>query len=157
MKWAVVYIAALVTANILVAVFGPKVSVINAFLLIGLDLSLRDKLHDLWRCDRLIAKMGGLIVVAGAISYLMNQAAGPIAIASCVAFCASMAADAVFYEILRHRNKTVQINGSNIAGAAVDSVVFPTLAFGGLMWEIVALQFFAKTIGGFVWAKVLKK
>ena len=60
-------------------------------------------------------------------------------------------------EFLRHRNKTVQINGSNIAGAAVDSVVFPTLAFGGLMWEIVALQFFAKTIGGFVWAKVLKK
>ena len=58
MKWAVVYIAALVTANILVAVFGPKVSVINAFLLIGLDLSLRDKLHDLWRGDRLVSKMG---------------------------------------------------------------------------------------------------
>lgn len=44
-----IYISALVIANLLVAHFGPWFSPINAFLLIGLDLSLRDYLHDKWK------------------------------------------------------------------------------------------------------------
>jgi hypothetical protein len=36
-------------------------------------------------------------------------------------------------------------------------VVFPTIAFGGLMPEIVALQFVAKIGGGFIWSKILEK
>ena len=48
-------------------------------------------------------------------------------------------------------------NTSNIAGAAVDSVVFPTIAFGALMPEIVALQFVAKVIGGATWTYLLSR
>ena len=40
-----VYAAAMILANLSVATFGPWVSLINAFLLIGLDLALRDWLH----------------------------------------------------------------------------------------------------------------
>lgn len=48
-------------------------------------------------------------------------------------------------------------NGSNVAGAAVDSLIFPTLAFGVLMPHIVALQFVAKVAGGAIWAALLAR
>ena len=42
MIYAVIYIAALVAANLLVAWLGPWFSLVYAFVLIGLDLSLGD-------------------------------------------------------------------------------------------------------------------
>jgi uncharacterized PurR-regulated membrane protein YhhQ (DUF165 family) len=152
-----IYIAALVLANLLVAWLGPWFSPINAFVLIGLDLSLRDKLHEQWQNDRLILKMGGLIIVASVVSYLLNPTAGTIALASFVAFALSMIADSIAYHFLRHKSWVIRSNGSNIAGAAVDSIAFPTIAFGGLMLEIVALQFIAKLFGGGVWSFLLTK
>ena len=152
-----IYIAALVVANLLVAWFGPWFSAINAFVLIGLDLSLRDKLHEQWQNDKLILKMGGLIAVASVISYLLNPAAGAIALASFMAFALAMIADTIAYHFLRKKSWMIRSNGSNVAGAAVDSIAFPTIAFGGLMPEIVALQFIAKIIGGGVWSYLLKK
>lgn len=152
-----IYISALVFANLLVAHFGPWFSPINSFVLIGLDLSLRDHLHDKWRGNYLALRMGGLIAAAGALSYLLNPAAGMIAIASVTAFTAAMLVDAVVYQTLIRKRWVVRANGSNASGAAVDSVVFPTVAFGGFMPEIVLLQFMAKTAGGALWAFVLAK
>jgi len=40
-----IYASAMVLANLSVAAFGPSISPINAFILIGLDLALRDWLH----------------------------------------------------------------------------------------------------------------
>ena len=48
----------------------------------------------------------------------------------------------------------MRANQSNVAGAAVDSFVFPTIAFGSFIPQIVILQFAAKVLGGFVWAYV---
>lgn len=157
MIYAGIYIAALVAANLLVAWLGVWFSLVNAFVLIGLDLSLRDKLHDLWEGDKLPIKMGGLIATASIVSYVINPATGMIAFASLAAFSLSMVADAFAYQYLKGKNWLIRANGSNVAGAAVDSVVFPTIAFGGLMLEIVALQFVAKVGGGYVWSKVLEK
>lgn len=157
MIYAVVYIAALVAANLLVAWLGPWFSLINAFVLIGLDLSLRDKLHDLWDGENLPMKMGGLIATASIVSYAINPATGMIAFASLAAFSLSMVVDAVAYQYLKGKDWMIRVNGSNMAGALVDSVVFPTIAFGGLMLEIVALQFIAKVGGGYIWSKVLVK
>jgi hypothetical protein len=39
----------------------------------------------------------------------------------------------------------------------VDSLIFPTLAFGVLMPHIVALQFAAKVAGGAIWASLLQR
>lgn len=157
MIYAGIYIVALVAANLLVAWLGVWFSLINAFVLIGLDLSMRDKLHDLWEGDKLPMKMGGLIATASIVSYAINPATGMIAFASLAAFTLSMVADAFAYQYLKGKNWLVRANGSNVAGSAVDSVVFPTIAFGGLMLEIVALQFIAKVGGGFIWSKVLEK
>ena len=152
-----IYIAALVAANLLVAWLGVWFSLVNAFVLIGLDLSLRDKLHDLWEGDKLPIKMGGLIATASIVSYAINPATGMIAFASLAAFCLSMVADSLAYEYLKGKDWMVRVNGSNIAGSAVDSVVFPTIAFGGLMLEIVALQFIAKVGGGYIWSRIFKR
>jgi len=157
MIYAFIYVASLVAANLLIAAFGVWFSPIGAFLLIGLDLSLRDKLHDLWEGDKLAIKMGGLIATASIVSYAINPATGMIAFASLAAFSLSMVADAFAYQYLKNKQWMIRVNGSNVAGSAVDSLVFPTIAFGGLMLEIVALQFIAKVGGGFVWSHILKR
>lgn len=154
MIYPIIYIAALVAANLLVATIGPWFSVVNSFVLIGLDLTLRDKLHDKWHGNPL--KIGGLIVAAGVVSYLLNPASGHIAIASVIAFTLSMAADSFVYQKLKDKPWEKRTTGSNLAGAAVDSLTFPTIAFGALMPEIVAMQFASKVIGGTIWSFILK-
>ena len=63
-----IYAAAMTLANLSIAHFGPWVSPINAFLLIGLDLALRDWLHVRLRAWQMLA----LIVAVGALTYLLN-------------------------------------------------------------------------------------
>jgi queuosine precursor transporter len=147
-----IYAAAMTLANLSIAHFGPWVSPINAFVLIGLDLALRDWLHmrlKLWQ-------MGALIASTGALTYALNPAAGQIAVASAVAFTAAAVVDwSVFLRLPGSWLR--RANGSNVAGAAVDSLLFPTLAFGVLMPHIVALQFVAKVAGGALWAALLAR
>lgn len=152
----VIYFSAMVLANLSVAYFGPWISPINAFLLIGLDLSLRDKLHERWK-DHLWSKMLALIVGAGVISFVLNPAAMNIAVASVIAFIASGLVDAFVYQKLMAKKWIIKSNASNTAGAAVDSLIFPTIAFGSLMPAIVLLQFVAKVSGGAVWSWILRK
>ena len=147
-----IYAAAMTLANLSVAAFGPAISPLNAFVLIGLDLALRDWLHVRLRTWQMLA----LIVAAGALTYLLNPAAGKIAVASSAAFIAAALVDWATFARLRG-TWLFRANGSNVAGAAVDSLIFPTLAFGALMPHIVALQFVAKVAGGAIWAWVLAR
>ena len=151
------YIAAMVVANLTVAAFGPAITPINAFLLIGLDLTLRDRLHERWAHRALWPRMLALIAVAGAVSWLLNPASGRIALASVAAFVVAGLVDAVVYQALRDRPWMVRANGSNVAGAAADSLLFPTIAFGGLLPAVVAMQFVAKVAGGAFWAWLLQR
>ena len=147
-----IYSAAMTMANLSVATWGPWVSPINAFVLIGLDLALRDWLHV-----RLKAwQMGALIAATGLLTYALNPAAGAIAVASACAFSAAALVDWATFTKLRG-SWMFRANGSNVAGAAVDSIIFPTLAFGVLMPHIVALQFVAKVAGGAIWSFLLRK
>lgn len=149
------YIAAIVAANLLVAKYGPGVSVVNAFVLIGFDLAVRDHLHDAWATHR-HAKMGALIGAAGAVSYVANPAAGRIAVASFAAFVVAASVDYAVYHAARRWRWEERSMVSNVAGAAVDSVLFPALAFGWpLLWLVVAGQFAAKVGGGAVWTMLI--
>jgi len=152
-----VYLLAIVAANLLVVWFGPSITIVNAFLFIGLDLTCRDSLHDAWGGNGLWWKMLLLLAAGSGISFLLNQQAGQIAVASMAAFGAAGAADGVVYHLLRNRSWWQRANGSNLVGAAVDSLVFPTLAFGALLWPIVIGQFAAKVIGGLVWSAFLNR
>jgi queuosine precursor transporter len=150
------YLAAIVAANLTVALFGPALTIVNAFLFIGLDITARDSLHQAWQGKHLWLKMAVLIAAGSMLSWLLNRNAGAIALASLVAFAASGIADAATFSLLRGRPWWVKVNGSNLVSAAVDSLVFPTLAFGALLPLIVLGQFVAKVAGGALWSVVLR-
>lgn len=144
------YVAAMLMANLLVSKFGPAISPVLAFFLIGFDLSMRDWLHVRLRAWQMV----GLIGVAGVLTYGLSPAAGMIAVASAVAFTSGALVDWAAFTRLRG-SWLLRANGSNVAGAAVDSLIFPTLAFGALMPHIVLLQFVAKVAGGAIWATLM--
>lgn len=150
---AAIYIAVICAANLLVAHFGPWITPINAFVLVGLDMVLRDVLHERHGLIRSVL----LSAVAGVISYAINPAAGIIAIASVVAFVAASVANAWVYQILISKPWLKKSNAGNIAAAAVDSGLFSVIAFGAFMPGIVIGQFMAKVGGGFVWSMLLRK
>ncbi len=157
-----VYLAAIVLANLSVAHWGPKAAVYNAFLLIGLDLVSRDRLHDAWH-GHLVRNMAGLIVAGSVLSYLAGiwLGTGPfvarIALASCVAFGAAATADALTYHVRRFRPWYERVNQSNIAGAAIDSLVFVALWPFGFQFTLAFTLFAAKVAGGVVWSFVLRR
>ncbi len=150
------YLFAIVAANLLVATYGPAVAIVNAFLLIALDLTARDRLHEAWAGRGLWPRMLALIATGGALSYLLNAAAGPIALASCAAFGAAGLADALTYHAARRLPWLARANLSNLAGAALDSAVFVLLAFGPAAWPLIPLQLAAKAAGGALWAWLLR-
>lgn len=152
------YLFAIVAANLLVAQFGPSITIFNAFMFIGLDLTARDRLHDAWDNRGLGWKMPLLIIIGSALSAVLNWNAAPIALASCIAFAASGVVDTLVYSALHNEPRLTRMNASNVFSAATDSLVFPALAFGfPLMWGIVAGQFAAKVFGGFLWSLVLNR
>jgi queuosine precursor transporter len=149
------YLAAIVLANLLVSRLGPPAAVANAFLLIGLDLSARDRLHEQWRGRFLWPRMFTLIAAGGLLSLLLGGA-GRIALASCLAFIFTGISDAAAYHALRRLPWLQRANGSNLVAAAIDSLCFPLLAFGWpLLWGVVLGQFVAKLAGGALWSFLL--
>jgi len=147
-----IYAVAMTCANLSIAAFGPWVSPINAFFLIGLDLALRDWLHVRLR----VWQMSALIAATGLLTYILNPSAQHIAIASAVSFAVAALADWLTFTKLQGSWLRRSV-GSNVVGAAVDSLIFPTLAFGALMPAIVLMQFAAKAAGGAMWAALMNR
>lgn len=157
MIYIAMYLSAIVLANLAITYFGPSAAIWVAFLFIGLDLTARDRLHEAWHKNGLIWKMGALIAVGSLISWLLNRNAGMIAVASFSAFALAAIVDTAIYQLLHNRTYLVKVNGSNLVSAAVDSLVFPTIAFGGFLPLVTFGQFAAKVVGGAIWAWVLKR
>lgn len=155
MLFVLAYLAANVLANLSVTYFGPISTPINAFLLIAFDLVSRDTLHERWHHQHLKLKMTLLIGTGAVISYLMNQGAAQIAWASFVSFLLTGFSDTLVYHLLQHHSKLVKVNGSNIVSSAVDSIAFPTLAFGQFIPWVIIGQFAAKVFGGYIWSLIL--
>ena len=151
------YLFAIVAANLSIAAWGPSMAIVNAFVFIALDLTTRDALHDAWRGRGLAWKMGALIAAGSLLSYALNASSGRIALASFVAFAVSACLDALVYWRLAARPQLVKMNGSNLVGAAADSLLFPTLAFGVFLPWVILGQFVAKVAGGALWALVLAR
>ena len=157
----VIYAGAMTLANLSIAYFGPWVSPINAFILIGLDLALRDWLHVRLRAWQMLALIGA----SGLLTYALNPSAQHIVIASAAAF--TLAALVDWQAFIRISGTWLRRSlGSNVFGAVVDTVVFSALAFVLLSpspkpWEVVAqiaaLQFAAKLAGGSMWAWALSR
>lgn len=155
MIYVIVFLFSVVLANLTVQYFGPSSTPFVAFFLIGLDLSMRDKIHEVWHGKNLVLKMLLLIATAGVITYILNRDAGQIAIASTVAFMGAMIADGLVYEKYFSRERIFKMNASNMVSAAVDTILFIWVAFGVFLWKIMVIQYVAKVFGGLVWSYIL--
>lgn len=154
----ILYLVAIVLANLAVTAFGPAASIPASFVFITLDLTTRDALHERWQGRHLWRNMALLIVSGSVLSALINWQAANIALASCVAFAGAGLADTLVYAALEERARLVKMNGSNVVSAAVDSILFPALAFGfPLLWPIMIGDFVAKVTGGALWSLVLTR
>lgn len=156
-----IYAAAMTAANLVIAHFGPWVSPINAFVLIGLDLALRDWLHMRLKAWQMLSLIG----VSGLLTYALNPSAQHIVIASAAAFTLAALVDWQAFSRLSGSWLRRSL-GSNVAGAVVDTVAFSALAFVVLspspkplevVAQIAALQFAAKIAGGTLWAWLLSR
>ena len=156
-----IYAVAMTVANLTIAHFGPWVSPINAFVLIGLDLALRDWLHMRLRTEQMLALIGA----SGVLTYALNPSVPHIVIASATAFTVAALVDWRVFTRLTGSWLRRSV-GSNVVGAAVDTVVFSTLAFWLLspapkplevVAQIAGLQFAAKVAGGSLWAWALNR
>lgn len=153
----VVYLGSIVLANLLVNELGPDYTPHIALALIGLDLTLRDRLHDSWK-TKLKLKMGALILVGSLLSFIINKNTQQTAIASFVAFACAATLDAVMYSLLGQHSRRVRVNGSNIISAAADSVLFLVIAFGlPLPVSLILKQYIAKVGGGYIWYRLIHR
>ena len=73
MRYVILYLVAIVLANLSVAHFGPSAAVVNAFIFIGLDLTTRDELHERWHGRNLWLKMACLIAAGSLLSWFLNN------------------------------------------------------------------------------------
>lgn len=150
--YVAMYLGAIVVANWSVATFGQPMFIVNSFLLIGIDLTVRDALHEHWE-EHLKRNMLILILAGSAISALLSAAVAQIALASFIAFSATGVADTVVYAALHKHHRQVRRNGSNAVSAMIDSVVFFALAFGfPLNLPSVVVTYLAKVGGGLFWS-----
>jgi queuosine precursor transporter len=150
------YLTAIVAANVITARFGPTASIYNAFALVGLDLITRDRLADFWGTKRW-AKMTLLIATGSLLSFLATRGAQGIAEASAISFACAEAGEGLLYYLLRKRRWMRRANVAAWLGAAIDSLIFPTLAFGGIMWSTSAGQFVAKAAGALLWSLLVAR
>jgi uncharacterized PurR-regulated membrane protein YhhQ (DUF165 family) len=150
------FLACIVVANYVTSTYGfiPVgfgYTATAGTLIAGAAFALRDLLQDVAGKTATMA----VIAAGAAVSYLVADPL--IATASAAAFLLSEAVDLAVYTPLRKRSRAGDrrwasaVIASNLAGAAVDTVVFLALAFG---WAAV-LPAFAGQMVGKAWATVM--
>jgi len=150
------YLGAVVAANLLVNHFGPSWSPVIAFFAVAAVLIFRDSFADLVGQRWLAQVLQLSLIGAGALlTYLFNQDAALIAKASVIAFAASEMTEQVFYLLMRGRPWMDRAPLSALVGAAVDSVLFISIAFG-FNFRLVFAQWCAKVAGAWLWARAIQ-
>lgn len=147
-----IYVLIFIIANLMVSLFGPWITPLNALFLISADMVIRDRIQF----------KGGFVwsivacVIAGISTVLINQSAGMIAIASMLSVIIAGIGSAIVFEFKSGCFYSKSFP-ANVVAAAIDSVAFPIIAFGHLMIEVTVAQFIAKTIGATIILIVMKK
>lgn len=156
------FVLAMAGANLAIALIGPWLLPVTAFLSVGIVLVSRDYLHDVW-LDRwgggFWPRMIAMIAAAGVIAFAVDQSAARIAIASVAALTGSALVETAVFQTVVQRKWMARSNISNGAGALADSLIFPVIAFGfgfeGLALLVLS-QTAAKAAGGLFWSSVAR-
>lgn len=157
---AALFLASIITANILAATFGLVPIGLGLYVAAGtfaagFALYARDAVQDsvdVYRWGRLI--IVGLILAGAALSWVVTTTlatpfpGGPsparIAAASAVAFTISELADWCIYSPLRERSWAGAVTASNAVGGVIDSLIFLSLSGFGVTFGSVTGQWLAK-------------
>ena len=156
------FVLAMAGANLAIALIGPWLLPVTAFVSVGIVLVSRDYLHDVW-LDRwgggFWPRMIAMIAAAGAIAFAVDQSAARIAVASVAALTGSALVETAVFQTVVQRKWMTRSNTSNLAGALADSIIFPVVAFGfgfeGLLLLVLS-QTAAKAAGGLFWSSVAR-
>jgi hypothetical protein len=152
MIWAILaYLVTIILANVTVSI-SPIMVYVNALVFIGLDLTLKDK----FQISLPWYKILGIILLGSFLTYLLNAAFLPIAIASTAAFSAAFLVDYIVFSLLKH-NVWYRVMVSNVFGSFTDSFVFIYLAPFPFSWGFVLSVTALKIIGGVISGYILIK
>jgi uncharacterized PurR-regulated membrane protein YhhQ (DUF165 family) len=160
-SWACIFlfVGAVVAANLLVYTFGPIALPFTAFVLIPFDLVARDVLHEKWAAQsrkEVYTAFLLLICTAGMFTVVIHPGSGWVVAGSVAGFTGATLANTVGYDLILHYRPDVsrfwRMTISNVFGAAMDSLLFPLVAFGAVGPWIAVSQWGSKSIGGVVWA-----
>lgn len=153
---ALMLVAAL-AANLAVQHWGPSSTPWVALALIGCDLTARDGLHlSLSGLARWFA-IGIAIALGSLLTYLVNQGAGPIALASVVAFAGSLTIDTIAFAATARFDAHRRVVISGALAAAADTLIFFGIAFGwgAVPFSLMAFQWSMKVTGTALWGLFL--
>ena len=146
-----IYLFAFVLSNFIVLWFGANGLIFTALFLIPFDFAMRCLFHETWKGKELVFKLGALVLTASALTFLINQDALKIAIASSIGFISAQIFAGVFYQFFINRNYFIKVNGSDVIGILVDSIIFQLIAFSVLVPKITISQILLKIVGGLFW------
>ncbi len=149
------YLLAFVFANFIVLWFGSKGLIFTALFLVPFDFVIRCLFHETWKGMELFLKLGALVLIASALTYVINRDSLNIALGSACGFIAAQIAAGIFYQLTIKRNFFIKVNGSDAVGILVDSIIFQVVAFEIIIPSITLSQFLLKIIGGLFWYWVI--
>ena len=149
------YLLAFVFANFIVLWFGSKGLIFTALFLVPFDFVIRCLFHETWKGMELFLKLGALVLIASALTYIINRDSLNIALGSACGFIAAQIFAGIFYQIAIKKRYFIKVNGSDAIGILVDSIVFQIVAFEIIIPSITLSQFLLKIIGGLFWYWVI--
>jgi len=153
----ILYLAAIVAANVLTAKFAPInlgwALVPVGTLLVGVSFILRDLVQDQVGRRATYKWIALAMIISGAISYLLGDTL-LIMVASAVSFVISESMDTEIYSRF-NASKPKRILVSGAVGGAIDSAVFvliglSPLGSGMLPWEVVPAAILGQVVVKFI-------
>ncbi len=154
----ILYLGAILTANFLVAKFGPAGLLFSSVVLIPFDFVLRCTFHERWRGPKLVAYLGALVGLGSIITYYAG--ARDIALGSAAGFLGANIAAGLYYQLMLRMEEPsmfIKINGSDFVAICFDSVLFQLIVFSGVSLPVMLGQIIIKLFGGIMWYLFLFK
>lgn len=145
------YLTAFILANFIVLWFGRYGLIFTALFLIPFDFIMRCFFHETWKGKELIIKLGSLVLISSALTYIINSSAQNIALGSSGGFILAQIFAGIFYQLYINKSLFIKVNGSDAIGILVDSIAFQLIAFHDIDLIVTASQFGLKIIGGLFW------
>ena len=138
------YLVALVLANLLIFQMGQVALLVTGLLLVPFDFAIRVRLQEAWAGPQLWVRLLGLMLAGGVLTILALPDAGQVALASVSAFAGGSIMGALAYTGMSRWWRALARPCALGVMSAVDSMIFPMIAFEQVSVGLMVGQFFMK-------------